>query len=42
MVPTSWPDPVRISDHLLAVRGEQLPAQVRERWVSPPSVSRQV
>jgi len=28
-VPTSWPDPVRISDHLLAVRGERLPAQVR-------------
>lgn len=42
LVPTSWPDPVRISDHLLAVREEQLPAQVRERWVSPPSVSTQV
>lgn len=29
LVPTSWPDRVRISGHLLAVRGERLLAQVR-------------
>lgn len=40
-VPIKPPDPLWISDDLLAVRGEQLPAWVREGSIRP-SASRQV